>query len=391
MPGYELFGEEERRAINDLFDLNGGVLFAHGFDNVRKGVYRVREFEKAMALKVGVSYAQAVSSGTAALKVALESIGIGKGDQVIIPAFTFVATAEAVLQTGAELVIVDIDDTYTINPKAVEQAITKKTKAIIPVHMMGAPAEMNLISQLAIKHNLAIIEDSAQAVGGTFRGRYLGTIGDLGCFSFDAGKVLNTGEGGMVITNTENYFKRARSYHDHGHEYSSSLARGQEGAVGVGFNYRMTEIQACIGLVQLAKLELIVNTQRFNKARLKEKLINSGISWKFRRILDEGEIGDCLIIKLPDREITKSFITKLKLAGIGTKNLPDSMRWHFAKHWSHMFQRYDIYSKTYDIQWLETANLLETSIAIPIFVKMSDKDIDKTALTLNSIASDLGL
>ncbi len=391
MPGYELFGDEERQAINDLFDINGGVLFAHGFDAMRKGVYRVREFEQAMALKVGAGYAQAVSSGTASLRVALEALGVRSGDQVIIPAFTFVATAEAVLQAGAELVIVDIDDSYTMDPGAMEAAITPRTKVIIPVHMMGAPADLGQITQIASRHGIKVVEDAAQAVGGTFGGRYLGTIGDIGCFSFDAGKVLNTGEGGMIITNNEHYFKNARGYHDHGHEYSTAVSRGQEGAIGVGFNYRMMEIQGCIGLAQLAKLDLIIASQRANKAHLKSLLCASRGVWNFRRINDVGEIGDALIFKLPNRELTAQFLRKMKDVGLGTKNLPDAMRWHFAKHWSHMFQRFGCYASSYETQWNKTADLLETSIAIPIMVRMKPENIEEIASKLNEIAFDLGL
>lgn len=391
MPGYELFGEEERQAINKLFDINGGVLFAHGFDAMRKGVYRVREFEQAMAQKVGAGYAQAVSSGTAALRVAIESLGVRPGDQVIIPAFTFVATAEAVLQAGAELVIVDIDDSYTMDPAALEAAITPRTKAVIPVHMMGAPADLGKITQIAARNGIKVIEDSAQAVGGSFDGRYLGTIGDMGCYSFDAGKVLNTGEGGMVLTNNEHYFKNARGYHDHGHEYSTAVGRGQEGAIGVGFNYRMMEIQGCIGLAQLAKLDRIIASQRANKAQLKNLLRASGHAWNFRRILDAGEIGDALIFKLPNRELTEQFLQKMKDLGLGTKNLPDAMRWHFARHWSHMFQRFGCYATSYETQWAKSADLLETSIAIPIMVKMTPERIEEVASKLNAIAAELRL
>lgn len=391
MPGYELFGDEERQAINDLFDINGGILFAHGFEAMRKGVFRVREFESSMAQKVDVRYAQAVSSGSAALRVALESLGVQPGDQVIIPAFTYVATAEAVLQSGAELVIVDIDDTFTMDPAALEAAITSKTKVIIPVHMMGAPADLGKINGIARQFGIKVLEDSAQAVGGSFGGQKLGTIGDLGCFSFDAGKVMNTGEGGMVLTNNEEYFKKARGYHDHGHEYSSTVSRGEDGAIGVGFNYRMMEIQGCIGLAQLAKLDLIISSQRANKAKLKKLLLESGRKWCFRRILDDGEIGDTLIFRLPNREITLQFLQRMKDVGLGTKNLPDAMRWHFSRHWSHMFKRYGCYANSYQVEWTKSADLLETAIAIPIMVKMTQERINEVGSKLNLIAGELGL
>ena len=170
------------------------MLFAHGFDALRKGVYKVREFEAAAARSFDVACAQAVSSGSAALRVALAALGIGPGEEVIIPAFTFVATAEAVIQSGATLVVVDVDDTLNMAPDALEAAITPATRAVMPVHMLGAPADMDAISGIARRQGLKIIEDAAQAVGARYHGRYVGTIGDVGCYSFDAGKVIITGE-----------------------------------------------------------------------------------------------------------------------------------------------------------------------------------------------------
>jgi len=377
MPGYEVFGPEEQRAINELFELNGGILFAHGFDGLRKGIYRVREFERAFAKKMGAEYAQAVSSGSAALRVALAALGIGRGDEVIIPAFTFVATAEAVIQTGADLVIVDIDETLNMSPKALEEAVTKKTKAIIPVHMMGAPADMDAIMDIARRNNLFVIEDNAQACGGTYKGKYLGTIGDIGAFSFDAGKVMITGEGGMVLTNNEEFYVKARAYHDHGHEYSTKFSRGEEGAIGEGFNYRMTELQGAIGLVQLSKLDMIIEKQRANKKALKKLIVD--LPLEFRKIIDDGEIGDSIIFFLPSKECADKFVGELKLEGLGTKNVPDAMRWHFAKHWKHMFNKYGWYKDRYETQWNASANLLEKAIALPIMVNMSTKKIDEIA------------
>ena len=187
MPGFEVFGAEERDAINELFDLNGGIIFAHSFDAMRKGVYRVREFETAFALRMGIKYAQAVSSGSTALKTALKALGIKRGDEVITTAFTFVATVEAILECGARPVIVDINETLNISPEAFEEAITSKTKVVIPVHMMGVSAQMDEIMYVAKRNNLKVLEDTAQGLGGTYKGRTLGTIGDMGAFSLDAG------------------------------------------------------------------------------------------------------------------------------------------------------------------------------------------------------------
>lgn len=389
MPGFEVFGEEERKAINDLFDANGGILFAHGFDAMRKGIYKVREFESAASKKFQVPHAQAVSSGSTALRVALAALGIGPGDEVVIPAFTFVATAEAVIHAGAELVIVDIDDTFNMDPGAFEAAITKRTKAVIPVHMMGAPADMDRIVEIVRARGIKVIEDAAQGVGGQFKGRYLGTIGDAGCYSFDAGKVIITGEGGMVVTASKELFTRARAYHDHGHEYSTTVARGEEGAIGEGFNYRMTELQGAIGIVQLRKLDMILSSQRSNKARLKEKLAENGFPFKYRRILDEGELGDSLMFMLKDRAQTQAFLAGMKREGLGTKNVPDAMRWHFAKHWSYMFEKHGWYRETYERRWQRSADLLESAIALPIMVKMTPERIEEIAHKLLKISAEV--
>ena len=388
MPGYEVFGEEERRAINELFDANGGVLFAHGFDALRKGIYKVREFEAAAAKKFAVAHAQAVSSGTAALRIALAALGIGRGDDVIIPAFTFVATAEAVIQAGASLVVDDVDESLNIDPNAIEAAITPATRSIIAVHMLGAPADMEAIGRIAHKHGLKVIEDAAQAVGGSYRGRYLGTLGDAGCFSFDAGKVMITGEGGMVVTNDYGTFEKARAYHDHGHEYSTTVGRGEEGAIGEGFNYRMTELQGAIGIVQLGKLDSIVNAQRQNKAKLTALIGELGI--RGRRINDEaGELGDAVVMFFDDRQTSARFLAGLKREGLGTKNVPDAMRWHFAKHWSHMFEKYGWYRDSYRTQWQRSADILECAIALPVMVKMDDARISLIGEKLQKIVREV--
>lgn len=389
MPGFEVFGEEERAAINELFEANGGILFAHGFDALRKGVYRVREFEAAAAGKFGVPHAQAVSSGSAALRVALAALEIGPGDEVVIPAFTFVATAEAVIQSGADLVIVDIDDTFNMDPEAFAAAVTPRTKAVIPVHMMGAPADMERIGEIARKHGIRVIEDAAQAVGGTFKGQALGTIADMGCYSFDAGKVMITGEGGMVVTRDHDLFVRARAYHDHGHEYSTAVGRGEEGAIGEGFNYRMTELQGAIGIVQLGKLDMILSSQRANKAKLKAKLTAGGFPFAFRKILDAGELGDALLFRLADRAQTAAFLAGLKREGLGTKNVPDAMRWHFSKHWSHMFRKYGWYRDSFETQWQKSADILETAIALPVMIRMTEDRIEEVAQKVLKIAREV--
>ncbi len=375
MPGYEVFGDEERQAINEIFDLNGGVLFAHGFDGMRNGVYRVREYERAFADRFGFAYGQAVSSGTAAVKVALESAGVGPGDEVITQAHTYVATVEAIMAVGAMPVIVDVDTTLNLNPQAFELAITDRTRAVVPVHMMGEMADMDPIMSIARAHDLIVVEDCAQALGANYRGSWAGSFGKSAAFSTDAGKTLNTGEGGMVLTQDVDVYELARAVHDHGHAYAD-VPRGQDLGIAPGFNFRMTEIQGAIGLVQLRKLDFIVQQQRANKAALMNHLIDLPIEFR-RSPYPDGDIGDTIVMFLPTRESARAMVTKLTAAGLGTKNLPDAMQWHFSKHWGHLLSRYEMYEGKFDLQWVATAEILERSVALPVSVRLQEPDVDR--------------
>lgn len=387
MPGFELVGKEERDAVNEIFDKSNGVVFAHGFDELRNNIFRVRDFEKEVALKFGASYAQAVSSGSTALKVALKALGVKPGDEVITQSFTFIATVEAILEVGATPVIVDIDKTLNMCPNSFENAITKKTKVVIPVHMLGVTAQMDKIVNISKKNNILILEDSAQGLGGKFNGKYLGTIGDVGTYSFDGGKTIICGEGGMVVTNDKNKFITARSYHDHGHEYSDTLGRGVENALCTGFNYRMSELQAAFGLAQFKKLDYILQNQKINQIKLKNAI--SDIGFEFRDIPDEeGDIGDSLVFYLDTKEQADSFLNKMKAASLPTKNLPDAIRWHFAKHWQHIFKEYSIYNDGKN-HWEKSDEILSRAIALPIMVNMTDDQIQDISKKLLRIAKEV--
>ena len=390
MPGYEIFDDEERDAVNEIFDLNGGVLFAHGFDNIRNGVYKVREFEKTAKKEFNVKYTQAVSSCTAALRIALASINLKKGDEVIIPSFTFVATAEAVNEAGGKLVVVDIDESLNLCPIEFENAITEKTKAVIPVHMMSSPAEMDKICNISKRHNIRVIEDAAWGVGATWKGTPLGTIGDIGCYSFDAGKCISTGEGGMILTNNIDIFKKARAFHDHGHEYSTNISRGEEGAIGIGFNYRMTELQAAIGIVQLKKLDKIISSQRSNKGFLKKSLIDGGFPYKFRKHNDENGDGcDALFFTLENKKQTEIFLKKINELNINTKNVPDAIKWHFSKYWAHIFEKSELYNLNYKTIWKKSSDILESSIALPIMIKSTKEELEILSDNLLRISKNI--
>ena len=201
MPGFELFGDEERRQVQDVLDT--GVLFRYGFDQARAGHWKALELEKEITRLTGAAHCHLCTNGTAALTVALAACGVGAGDEVIVPPFTFIATIEAVLNAGAVPVFADIDETLCLDPAAVEQAVTARTRAVLPVHMCGAMARIDALKKLCEDRDLILVEDACQAFGATFGGKALGTFGRMGCFSFDAVKTITCGEGGAVVTDEE--------------------------------------------------------------------------------------------------------------------------------------------------------------------------------------------
>jgi len=389
MPGFELIGKEERDAVIEVFD-KGGVLFRHSYEALRHDTYKVIDFEREFAKKLNVKYARAVSSGTAALKVALKALGIKPGDEVITQCFTFVATVEAIIDVGAKPVLTEINRTLNMDPSDLELKITKNTKAIIPVHMLGAPCQMDEIMSISKAHGIPILEDTAQALGGEYKGKKLGTIGDIGIFSFDFGKPLTTGEGGMVVTDNALLYKRAKEYSDHGHESNPNFPRGEDTRTTYGFNYNMMELQGAIGLAQLKKLDYILQHHRGNKRRIKEG-IKDVPNIKFREFADEkGEIADVIIFftKTPDK--AKTFVKMLLEKKIGTKILPDAIKWHFAGTWDHMLTQYEEYKgKKLEKSWSESRSILSKAIAIPIVIKMDDHRINEIINAIREISKKI--
>jgi 8-amino-3,8-dideoxy-alpha-D-manno-octulosonate transaminase len=336
MPGFEVFGEEEKREVLEVFDT--GVLFRYEFGAQRRDVWKVRQFEESFARYTGSACAQAVTSGTAALKVALAALGVGPGDEVITQGFTFVATWEAIFDVGAIPVFAEVDATLNMDPADLEKKISGRTKAIIPVHMLGAQARITEIKAIADRHKIPVIEDTAQAAGARLHGKHLGTFGACGTFSFDAVKTMTTGEGGMVITDDEELWRTMSEYHDHGHDHAVNPGgRGGEGRRFIGFNYRMMELQGAIGLAQLAKLDGIVAAQQQNKAILKEAAAAiPGVT--FREILDEaGDSATFLAFMLPDAERARQVNQVLRDNGAGAINFGENT-WHYYPRWEHLLE-----------------------------------------------------
>ena len=344
MAGAELIGKEEIKEVMDV--LETGVLMRYGFDKERKGVFKVREFEAAFAHYCQAKYALGVTSGSSALKVALTAMDVGPGDEVICPAFTFLATYEAVLEVGAIPVMADIDETLNLDPNDIERKLTSYTKAVIPVHMCGAPAHIDKIVDVAKKHNLLVLEDNAQGCGGSYRGKKLGTFGDMGIFSFDYYKTVTTGEGGMVLTDNKELYLRSEWYHDHGHDHNPNVSRAMEGRTILGFNYRMNELQGALGLAQLRKLDTIIAEQKKNKNSIKDVLRNfKGI--KFRELPDpEGDTATFLAFNLPDEGTAAKFQKTLGGEGVDTVCFKNNL-WHYIPNWEHFLARSTANSKKY--------------------------------------------
>jgi 8-amino-3,8-dideoxy-alpha-D-manno-octulosonate transaminase len=334
MPGFEIFGEKEKQEIMEV--LKTGVLFRYEFGEQRKGIYKVRTFEEKFAEYCGAGYAQAVTSGTVALKVALAALGIGPGDEVITQGFTFVATWEAIFDVGAIPVFTEVDKTLNMDPADLEKKINEKTKAIIPVHMLGSGARIEEIMGIADRHGIPVIEDTAQAAGGTWRNKHLGTFGKCGTFSFDAVKTMTTGEGGMVITDDENIWRCMSEYHDHGHDHEANPGgRGGEGRNFIGFNYRMMELQGAIGLAQLSQLDEIVAAQKENKAAMKE-VVGKLPGVTFRTLVDEeGDSATFLAFFLSTSETAQAVNRSLQEKGAGAICFGDNT-WHYYPQWEHL-------------------------------------------------------
>ena len=334
MPGFELWNDDERKEVNDV--LETGILMRYGFDGPRKGIWKSRELEKEICKKFGCTYAQLTSSGTTALSTAFAALGIGAGDEIIMPCFTFVASFESVLSVGAIPVLVNVDDTLTLNPESVRKAITSKTKVVMPVHMCGSMADIDALAAICKEHKLILLEDACQSIGATYKGKAVGTIGDAGTFSFDFVKTMTCGEGGAVLTNNKDLFIKSDGYSDHGHDHLGA-DRGADLHPFTGYNYRISELHAAVGLAQIRKVDKIIAIQKRTHSLLKEALAQVP-DVSFRRIPDPA--GDsCTFLSwfLPTEEITRAVVSELKAQNILAGNFYwYDNNWHYIRKWDHL-------------------------------------------------------
>jgi dTDP-4-amino-4,6-dideoxygalactose transaminase len=345
-------GEEELAEVKKVFD---SKYLVQGD--------KVEEFENLVKKYLNVKHVIAVTSGTAALHLALVSLNVKSDDEVIVPDFTFPATSNVVELVGASTKFVDIKlESFCIDVDQIEKNITENTKAIIPVHEFGQPTDMDKIMSLAKKYNLKVIEDAACALGAEYKGKMIGTIGDIGCFSLHPRKAITTGEGGLVVTNNDELAEKIKILRNHGLSY----VNGKPEFVMAGFNYRMTNIQGAIGVAQMKKLRHI-NEKRAEIAREYDKILKDveGITipeeknygkhvWQSYHILLDKEIDRDLLIK------------KLKEKGIET---------NFGAYAVHMQPYYKEKYKYDDINYKNAINAYQQGIVLPLHTGLSKDNL----------------
>ena len=332
MPGFEVFGAEERAEVADV--LQSGVLMRYGFDAARQGHWKSKELEAALAARLGVRHAHVCSSGTAAVFTALAACGVGAGDEVIVPPFTFVADIEAVLWLGAVPVFAEMDETLCLSPSSVEAAITSRTKAVLVVHMCGSMARIAELAETCQRRGVTLIEDAAQAMGATFQGRALGTFGRAGCYSYDYVKTITCAEGGAVVTDDPALYELIQAFTDHGHDHQGK-DRGADLHPIIGLNFRISELHAAVGLAQLRKLDAILERQRANKRLLKDGL--AGLPRvTFREIPDPaGDSATFLSFFLPTEAAARTAAQALTAAGVDGCFYWYDNNWHYHRQWQH--------------------------------------------------------
>ncbi|MDD3512417.1 MAG: DegT/DnrJ/EryC1/StrS family aminotransferase [Synergistaceae bacterium] len=387
MPGSELFDHLEIEAVTDV--LKRKVIHRYAYHEVRDGNYRVDEFEAKAAELSGAKHCLAVSSGTAALYVPFKAMGICPGDEIITSSFTFIATVEAILECGAVPVLGDVDESLNLSPDSAEDLITERTKAIMPVHMFGAAADMDSFRALGAKYGIPVVEDACQAMGGTYKGKALGTMGLWGSYSLDPNKLLTVGEGGLIVTDDDEIYSKMEYYHDHGHIHSKILDRGAEGKACLGFNFRMSELQGALGLVQAAKMQQAISMTRKTKSTILDAVKKTGL--ELRDLPDrEGEIATQIVFLLPTPEKASLFQKTVKEAGAGCSILSGNT-WHYAKHWTTLKEG-AMYSRTrcpYDcpyveemplyrpLEWERTEKILSRAVMFGLNIVMDDARVEK--------------
>lgn len=399
-------GEEEIAAVTEV--LRGKSLFRFGMDPSQS---RVAQFEKLFGEKTGATHVLAVNSGTSALIAGLIGIGVAPGDEVLVPAYTYVATAAAVLALGAYPVIVETDRSLTMDPADLERKITARTRAVIPVHMRGMPCDMDRIMEVATRHNLRVLEDCAQANGGEYKGRPLGTWGHAGAFSFQQFKIVTCGEGGALITNDRNIHDRAAIYHDSAWAFWMQKNQTEEETAALqslsflGENYRQSEVHGAIGLEQLKKRDRILERTRAIKRKLHAACTEiPGATSEVRHDI-EGDCGISLVFFMEDTAGARTVAAALRAEGVScgtlfSKDFPDR---HIFYHWHYIMEKRSPHRNGFpwtfpgmecSVEYSrdmcpQTVSLLECAVVMGITQMMSDDYVDQNCGAIRKVAEAL--
>ena len=329
----------------------------------------VPEFEEKFARYISSKGAVAVQSGTAALHMALYELGIREGDEVIVPALTFIATINPILYVGAKPVIVDVDpETWNIDPEEVKKAITENTKAIVPVHLYGNPCDMDETMKIAKKYNLYVIEDATESLGATYKGRQTGTLGDFGCFSFNGNKLITTGGGGMIVTDDKKRAEHIKFLVNQARDNSKGYYHPE-----MGFNYRMTNIEAALGLAQLKRIDKFLEKKR-NFRKIYQKVLGELYYIRFQQEYDDASGSwwlTCVKINKNNIDIDKLRL-KLKEKGIPSRRIfmPASEMPYLKKFSKSCPNAYEIYNQ---------------GICLPTSTLNEEEDIKKAALIIKEL------
>lgn len=362
-PGAYLIGEEEKKELMDVIE--SGHFFRYGAENDPRFQKKVVQFEKEFANYMKSKYCVAVSSGTGALMSCLAALNIGPGDEVIVPGYTFIASISSIILSGATPVLAEIDESLTIDPNDIRKKITSRTKAIMPVHMLGNPCDMDRIMQIAKEFDLFVIEDCCQAAGASFQSKKVGTIGHMGAFSLNNFKTITSGDGGMVLTNDELLFERAFGFHDQGHKPNRTGVEIGNRSI-IGMNMRMNELTGAVALAQTRKLDLILATLREKKEKMKLALQNTP-GFQFRKINDPLECATLLTLLFDSKEIADRFGRK-----IGAKTLAHS-GWHVYNNMEQLLEKKYRFENGDTVEYRkhmlpQTDGILERAINISIGV-----------------------
>jgi len=381
-PGGMELGEAEAEAA-------ARVIRSHNvfrYYGVGDGPHEVETFEHEFAAHFGAKHALCVNAGSAALICGLIGAGVGPGDEVIIPAYTWNATANAVVAARGIPVLAEVDESLTLDPDDVSRRITPRTRAILPVHMRGAPADMDALTSLASDHGLVLIEDVCQAAGATYRDRLLGTFGDAGAFSLQFNKIITTGEGGVMITNREDVFELAIDVHD----CAGSVRRGTGLPRFPGWNFRASEIQGAVARVQLTRLDGLIAKMRANHARITERVAAlPGLT--LRQANDEGgDAGICLIAFAERVALAAEAVDALKAEGVEAMRIydPDVPDLHVYTFWKPIFDALEDAGRPQP-DCPRTLDLLARAIHVDLSPLCDEQDLEEISFAFEKVANGI--